>query len=155
MNQHRKGRMQRIGEAPERRWHFQFSSVQSLSRVQLSAIPWTAAHQASLSITSSHSLLKLMYIELVMPSNHLIICRPLLLPSVFPSIRVVTFYLNLNGWVRSFFFLEEKNSKGISDRGNHMCKDRFEGSRPVLGSARSWKCLKHRISVEVAPERGF
>ena len=51
--------------------------------------------------------------------------------------------------------MEEKNSKGISDRGNHMCKDRFEGSRPVLGSARSWKCLKHRISVEVAAERGF
>ena len=50
--------------------------------------PWTAAHQASLSITKSWSLLKLMSIELVMPSNHLILCAPLLLPSVFPSIRV-------------------------------------------------------------------
>ena len=64
-------------------------SVQSLSRVQLFATPWTAAHQASLSITNSQSLLKLMSVELVMPSNHLILCRPLLLlPSIFPSIRV-------------------------------------------------------------------
>ena len=62
---------------------------QSLSRVQLFAAPWTAARQASLSITISQSLLKLMSIESVMPSNHLILCRPLLLlPSVFPSIRV-------------------------------------------------------------------
>ena len=54
-----------------------------------SATPWTAAHQASLSIANSQSLLKLMYIELVMPSNYLILCRPLLLlPSIFPSIRV-------------------------------------------------------------------
>ena len=65
------------------------SSVQSLSCVQLFATPWTAAHPASLSITSSQSFLKLMSIELVMPSNYLILCRPLLLlPSNFPSIRV-------------------------------------------------------------------
>ena len=51
-------------------------------------VPWTGAHQASLSITSSQSLLKLISIELVMPSNHLILCCPLLLPSVFPSIRI-------------------------------------------------------------------
>ena len=63
-------------------------SVQLLSYVQLFAIPWTVAHQASLSITSSWNLLKLMSIRLVMPSNHLF-CQPLLLlPSVFPSIRV-------------------------------------------------------------------
>ena len=69
--------------------HIQFSSVQLLSRVLLFATPWTAAHQASLSITNSWSLLKLMSIESVMPSSHLIFCRPLLLlPSVFPSIRV-------------------------------------------------------------------
>ena len=68
---------------------FRFSSVQSLSRVQLFVTPWTAAHQASLAITNSQSLLKLMSIESVMPSNHLIFCHPLLLPpSVFPSIRV-------------------------------------------------------------------
>ena len=66
-----------------------FSSVQSLSCVQLFATPRTAAHQASLSITNSQSLLKLLSIESVMPSNHLILCRPLLLlPSIFPSIRV-------------------------------------------------------------------
>ena len=66
-----------------------FSSVQSLTHVQLFVTPWTAAHQASLSITNSRSLLKLISIELAVPSNHLILCRPRLLPpSVFPSIRV-------------------------------------------------------------------
>ena len=65
------------------------SSVQLLSRVRLFATPWTAARQASLSITISRSPPKLMSIESVMPSNHLILCRPLfLLPSIFPSIRV-------------------------------------------------------------------
>ena len=68
---------------------FQFNSVQSLSRVQFFATPWTAAHQASLSVTNSQSLLKLLSIESVMPSNYLILCRPLILPpSVFPSLRV-------------------------------------------------------------------
>ena len=68
---------------------FAISSVQSLSRVQLFSTPWTAACQASLSITNSWSLLKLMSIKLVMPSNHLILCRPLLLPpSILPSVRV-------------------------------------------------------------------
>ena len=66
-----------------------FSSVQSFSQVQLFMTPWTAAHQASLSITNSQSLLKPMSIESVMPSNHLILCRPLLLqPSIFTNIRV-------------------------------------------------------------------
>ena len=66
-----------------------FSSVQCLSRVWLFATPWTVAHQASLSITNSRSLLKLISIKSVMPSNHLIFYRPLLLPpSIFPSIRV-------------------------------------------------------------------
>ena len=65
------------------------SSGQSLSHVRLFATPWTAARQASLSITNSQSLLKLMSIESVMPSNHLVLCHPLLLlPSIFPSIRV-------------------------------------------------------------------
>ena len=64
------------------------SSVQSLSQVQLFATPWTAARQASLSITNFRSLLTLMSIELVMPSNHPILCHLLLLPSLFPSIRV-------------------------------------------------------------------
>ena len=67
----------------------QFSSIQLLSRVQLFATPWPTARQASLSITNFQSLPKLMSIESVMPSNHLILFRPLLLlPSIFPSIRV-------------------------------------------------------------------
>ena len=67
----------------------QFSSVQSLSSVQLFVTPWTAAHWASLSIINSQSLLKLMSIESVIPSNYLILCCPLLLlPSIFPSLRV-------------------------------------------------------------------
>ena len=65
------------------------SSVQLISHIQLSGTPRTAAHQASLSITNSQSLLKLMSIESVLPSNHLTLCHPLLLPpSIFPSIRV-------------------------------------------------------------------
>ena len=67
----------------------QFGSFKSLSHVQLYVTPWTAACQASLSITSSQSLLKFMSIESLMPSNHLILCHPLLLPpSIFPNIRV-------------------------------------------------------------------
>ena len=76
----------------------QFNSVQSLSCVQLFATPWTAACQTSLSITNSRSLLKLMSIESVMLSSHLILCRPLLLtPSIFPSIRV------FSNWVSSLY----------------------------------------------------
>ena len=68
---------------------YHFSSDQLLSHVRLVATSWTAAHQASLSISNSRSLSKLMSIESMMPSNHLILCRPLLLPpSIFPSIRV-------------------------------------------------------------------
>ena len=67
----------------------QFSSVQSLSHIRLFVTPWIAARKASLSIANSRSLPKLMSIDLVMPSNHLILCHPLLLPpSIFPSIRV-------------------------------------------------------------------
>ena len=80
---------QSIGASATLRPMNQFSSVQSLSHVWLFATQWTTAHQASLSITYSQSLLKLISIESVMPSNHLILCCPLLLlPSVFPSIRV-------------------------------------------------------------------
>ena len=84
----------------------QFGSVQSLSHVQLFATPWTAARQASLSITNSWSLLKLMSIESMMPSNLLILCCPLfLLPSVFPSIRV---------FLMSQFFSSRGQSIGVS-----------------------------------------
>ena len=84
----------------------QFSSVQSLSHVQLLVIPWTAAHQASLSITNSQSLLKLMTIELVMPSSHLILCHCLLSPpSIFPSIRVFSNELVLQiRWPKNWSF---------------------------------------------------
>ena len=84
----------------------QFSSVQSLSRVQLFATPQTAAHQASLSITNSQNLLKLMSIELVMPSSHLILCHPLLLlPSIFPSNRVFSNESALHiRWPKSWSF---------------------------------------------------
>ena len=77
----------RVTMAPQLLPHTGFShpSVQLLSHVQLFATPWTVARQASLSITNSQSLLKLISIESVMPSNHLILCRPLL-PSIFPSI---------------------------------------------------------------------
>ena len=74
---------------PYIRHNLDFSSVQSLSRVRLFVTPWTTAHQASLSITNSRSLLKLTSTELVMSSNHLILCCPLLLPpSIVPRIRV-------------------------------------------------------------------
>ena len=79
-----------------KRYHHDFAVVQSLSHVQLFATPWTAACQASLSFTISWSLLKLMFDELVMPTNHLILCHPLLLlPSIFPSIRVFSDELTL------------------------------------------------------------
>ena len=71
------------------RIYLEISSVQSLSRIRLFATQWTPARQASLSITNSRSLFKLMSIESVMPSNHLLLCHPLLLlPLIFPSIRV-------------------------------------------------------------------
>ena len=96
-----------------------FFSVQLLSRVQLSATPWTAACQAFLSITNSWSLLKLMSIELVMPSSHLILCHPLLLlPSIFPSIRVFSNESVLHirwpkYWSFSFSFSPSKEIPGL------------------------------------------
>ena len=83
-----------------------FSSVQSLSRVRLFATPWTAARQASLSIANTQSLLKPMSIESVMPSNHLVLCRPFLLPpSIFPTIRVFSNELAVRiGWPKCWNF---------------------------------------------------
>ena len=98
---------------------YQFSSVQSLSHVQLFATPWTAARQASLSITNSRSLLKLMSIELVMTSNHLILCHSLLLPpSIFPTIRVfsnesVLHIRWLKYWSFSFSFCPSNEYSGL------------------------------------------
>ena len=96
----------------------QFSSVQSLSRVRLFATPWSAARQASLSITNSRSSLKLMSVELVMPSSHLILCRPLLLlPPIPPSIRVFSNELTLcmrwpKYWSFSFSISSSKETPG-------------------------------------------
>ena len=84
------------GEKSPLKWTVQ---LQSLSCVRLFVTPWTTAHQASLCITNSQSLLKLMSIELVMPSNHLILCHPLLLPSIFPSIRVFSSESKKLPWV--------------------------------------------------------
>ena len=84
----------------------QFSSVQLLSRVQLFVTPWTAASQASLSITNSQSLLRLMSVMSVTPSNHLILCHPLFLPpSIFPSIKVFSSELVLRiRWPKDWSF---------------------------------------------------
>ena len=83
----------------------QLSSVQLLSRVRLFATTWTAAHQASLSVINSQSSLKLVSITLVMPSNHLILCPPLLLPSIFPSMRVFSHELVLHiRWPKDWSF---------------------------------------------------
>ena len=95
------------------------SSVQSLSRVQLFVTLWTAPCQASLSITNSLSLPKLMSVESVMPSNHLILCRPLLLlPSIFPSIRVFSNESTLrmrwpDYWSFSFSIIPSKEIPGL------------------------------------------
>ena len=97
------------------------SSVQLLSCVRLFVTPWTAAHQASLSIKNSWSLLKLTTIESVMPSNHLILCRPLLLlPLVFPSIRVFSNESVLHiRWPKywSFSFSISPSSEGLFFQG--------------------------------------
>ena len=111
----------------------QFCSVQLLSRVQLFATPWTAGCLASLPITNSQSLLKLMSMESVMPSNHLILCHPLLLPlSVFPSIRV---FSNESGlhirwpkyWSFSFSISPSNECSGLgvnpSSRGSSQPRD--------------------------------
>ena len=95
------------------------SSVQSLGCVQLFVTPWTKAHQPSLSITNSQSLLELMSIKSVMPSNHLILCHPLLLlPSIFPSIRAfsnesVLCIRWLNYWSFSFSIHPSNEYSGL------------------------------------------
>ena len=98
---------------------FQFSSVQSLSHVWLFAAPWTEARQASLSITNSQSSLKLMSIESVMPSSHLILCRTLLLlPPISPSIRVFSWWVSSSHrwpkyWSFSFNISPSKEHPGL------------------------------------------
>ena len=118
--------MSRTHEAPWTptcTWKACFSAlifvVQSLSQVQLFATPWTAAHQGSLSFTIPWSLIKLLSIESVMPSNHLILCHPLhFLPSIFPSIRVFSNELALhmrwpNYWSFSFSISPSDEHSGL------------------------------------------
>ena len=98
--------------------HLQFSSVQSLSRVRLFATPWIAARQASLSITNSRSSLRVTSIKSVMPSSHLILCRPLLLPPIPPSIRVFSNESTLRVrwpkyWSFSFSIILSKEIPGL------------------------------------------
>ena len=101
-------------------WHIDSTKVvvQSLSRVQLFLTPWTAAHQASLSFTTFWSLLKLMSIKLVIPSNHLIFCCLLLLPSIFLSIRIFSSELTLHirgpeNWSFSFSISPSNEYSGL------------------------------------------
>ena len=122
-----------------------FSSLQSLSRVWLSVTPWTAAPQASLSIPNSQSLLKLMSIESVMPSNCLILCRPLLLlPSIFPSIRVFSNESALCiRWLKYWSF-------SVSPSNENKCK-----SRSVPWAHRSHPPVSVVTEVGVDPGQHF
>ena len=119
------------------------SSVQSLGCVQLFATLWSAAHQASLSITNSQSLLKLMSIESVMPSNHLILCQPLLLlPSVFSSESVLLIRWPKN-WSLSFSISPSKEYSGlISFRIDCLISLQSKGLSRVLSNT---TVQKHQI----------
>ena len=127
----------------------QFSSVQSLSRVWLFATPWTTARQASLSITNSRSSPTLMSIESVMPSNHLILCRPLLLPpSIFPNIRVFSSEsaLHVRGpkyWSSSFSINPPSEYSGlISFRMDWLDLSAVQGTLKSLLQHHNSKALK-------------
>ena len=124
----------------------QFSSVQSLSRVRLLATPWIAARQASLTITNSWSLLKLMPIDSVMPSSHLILCHPLLLlPSIPPSIRVFSTESTLHMrwpkyWSFNFSISPSNEHPGlISFRMDWLDLLAVQGTLKSLLQCHSWK----------------
>ena len=128
-----------------------FSSAQSLSHVRLFATLWTAARQASLSITNSRSVLpKPVSIELVMPSNHLIVCRPLLLPSIFPSIRVFSNESALRiRWPKYWSF-----SFNISPSGEHpglisFTMDWLDLLAVVLNPVEIYFCIWDETSINV------
>ena len=131
-----------------------FSSVQSLSRVRLFATPWITTHQAPMSITNSRSSLKLMSIELVMPSSDLILCCPLLLlPSIFPTIRV---FLNESSlhirwpkyWSFSFNISPSNEYSGlISFRMDWLALLAVQGTLKSLLQHHSSKALILRLSA--------
>ena len=125
------------------------SSVQSLSRVRLFATPWTAAPQASLSITNSRSLLKLMSITSVIPSNYLILCRPPLLPpSIFLSIRVFSNESNLHirwpkYWSFSFNISSSNEYSGLISFKidyNIIGVSNLTGSNTIISPLYAWFC---------------
>ena len=132
---------------------FQFSSVQSLSRVWLFETPWTAARQTSLSITNSLSLLKLRSIELVMPSNHLILCRPLLLlPPIPPSIRVFSNESTLRMrwpeyWSFSFHISPSNEHTGLTSFRMDCLDLAVQGTLKSLLQHHSSKALIFRCSA--------
>ena len=137
-------------------YFFTFSSVQSLSPVWLFVIPWTAAHQASLSITSSQSLLKLMSIKSVMPSNPLIFCCPLLHPpSIFPSIRVfsnesVHRIRWPNYWSFSFRVSPSDEYSGLSlSSSRRWWRTGKLGMLQSMGVPKSWTQLRSWITNNV------
>ena len=117
-----------------------FSSVQSLSHVRCFVTPWIAARQASLSKTNSRSPPKLMPIESVMPSNHLILCRPLLfLPSIFPSIRVFSNESTLHKrwpkyWSFSFSIIPSKEHPGLIFRMDWLDLLAAQGTQRVFSN---------------------
>ena len=132
----------------------QFSSVQSLSRVRLFATPWIAARQASLSITNSWSSLRLTSIESVMPSSHLILCRPLLLLApIPPSIRVFSNESTLHMrwpeyWSFSFSIIPSKEIPGlVSFRKDWLDLLAVQGTLKSLLQHHSWKALILRHSA--------
>ena len=122
-----------------------FSSVQSLSHVPLFATPWTAAHQASLSITNSRSLPKPMSIESVMPSNHLILCCPLILPhSIFPSIRVFSNESVL--WIRWPKYWSFSFSISPSNEYSRLISFRMDWLDPLAVQGTLKSLLQHHSS---------
>ena len=125
----------------------QFSSVQSLSRVRLLATPWIAARQASLSITNTRSLLKPMSIESVMPSSHLILCRPLLLPPpILPSIRVFSSESTLHMWWPKYWSFSFSTSPSNEHPGLISFRMNWLDLPAVQGTLKS--LLPHHCSKE-------
>ena len=121
-----------------------FAVVQSPSRVRLYATPWTAAHQSSLSLTISPSLPKFIYFESVMPSNHLILCHPLLLPLIFPSIRVFSNESTVcirwpKYWSFSFSISPSKEYSGLISFKIGLISLLSKGLSSIFSSTTVWK----------------